>query len=52
MHAHSSSCSIKIAPTRRSSAGDIRADLDAVMPSVAHGTDRYENNTDPAWAFR
>ena len=27
-------------------------DLDAVMPSVAHGTDRYENNTDPAWAIR
>ena len=27
-------------------------DLDAVMPSVTHGADRYENNTDPAGAIR
>ena len=26
---------------------DIREHLDAVMSSVALGTDRYENNTDP-----
>ena len=49
MHAHSSSCSIKIAPTRRSNAGTFGK---IATPSVAHGTDRYENNTDPAWAIR
>ena len=38
--------------TYLSGAREYVKDLFAVMRSVTHGTDRYENNTDPAWAIR
>ena len=47
MHAHSSCLYHQDRADEAEQRRDIREDLDAVMSSVALGTVRYENNTDP-----